>query len=453
MKTKKILILIFLIIVVSTIFPQQKFRKAIFLHRSVGGNVLGPNGSNTSVAQEMSTYNSTHGYTGNNAVTMADVDFPWNNSGNAWWEWHKVFDKQDVDDDIYQYIDSPNYDIIVIKTCFTTSGLTEGWGSPADTVHYDWKSVEVLKWHVRSILKIMENHPDKFFMMWNLVPVLNNGDFSPSVVRYDSLFSYWMKDTLATGKDPVYGAFPHNAAVFDMFGRLKNRSNNYINQTYTVSSSDNHLNAAGTELIAPQFTQELFDAAIAYESLTPVELTLFSASLVHSGIELNWSTATELNNSGFEIQKKINGDEFTAIGFVKGQGTSSHIQYYSFLDNNVNPGVNTYRLKQLNINGNYEYSKILEVDSKTINTYNLEQNYPNPFNPATEISFTIPKSGDVILKVYNISGSEVATLVNGFLKAGRYAVKFNAKDDTSGIYFYRIITDNFTSTRKMLLIK
>lgn len=282
----------------------KTFRRAMFLHRSVGGNVLGPNGSNTSVAQEMSTYNSTHGYTGNNAVTMADVDFPWNNSGNAWWEWHKVFDKQDIDDDIYQYIDSDTLDIIVIKTCYTTSGLSQGWGSPADTVNYDWKSVEVLKWHVRSILKIMENHPDKFFMMWNLVPVLNDGSFSSSVVRYDSLFSYWMKDTLATGKDPVYGAFPHNAAVFDMFGRLKNPSNNYINQTYTVSSSDNHLNAAGTELLAPLFTQELFNASIAYESI-------YSPSAVDS--LPNTFTFTDITNAARSTLYTSNG--VTLAGF------------------------------------------------------------------------------------------------------------------------------------------
>ncbi|MDP2362437.1 MAG: hypothetical protein Q8M94_01570, partial [Ignavibacteria bacterium] len=264
MKNKIFLVVIILLGIVSNIFPQQTFRKAIFLHRSVGGNVFGPNGSNTSVPAQCGSYNITHNYTGADAVSMDGVNFPWNgNSGNAWWEWHRVFDDLDPDDDIYQYIDGTDYDIIIIKTCYTVSGMTEGIGVPADTIHYDWKSQAVFRWHVRSILEIMEAHPDKFFVMWNLVPVLNDGTFSPSVVANDALFSTWMKDTLAAGLDAVYGAFPPNVYVFDIFNKID--SSNYMPTSLSVSATDNHLNATATELLAPQFVQEIFDAAFAYE--------------------------------------------------------------------------------------------------------------------------------------------------------------------------------------------
>jgi len=179
----------------------------------------------------------------------------------------------------------------------------------------------------------------------------------------------------------------------------------------------------------------------------------FSATIVPIGVELIWSTATELNNDGFEIQKKTDNSEFISIGFVKGQGTSTKKTDYSFIDKNTNSGKYLYRLKQIDFDGNYEYSNVLEVDFNTITTYTLEQNYPNPFNPSTEINYTLEKSGNVTLKIYDSLGSLVATIVDGFMRAGKHSVKFNAKDLTSGVYFYRIETDNFTSTRKMLLIK
>jgi len=160
-----------------------------------------------------------------------------------------------------------------------------------------------------------------------------------------------------------------------------------------------------------------------------------------------------LNNDRFEIQRKTDKSEFITIGFVKGQGTSTQKNDYSFIDKNTMSGKYLYRLKQIDFNGNYEYSQELEVDFNAIITYTLEQNYPNPFNPSTEINFTLANSGNVTLKVYNNLGSVVATLVDGFIGSGKHSVKFNAKDLTSGVYFYRIETDNFTSTRKMLLIK
>jgi hypothetical protein len=181
----------------------------------------------------------------------------------------------------------------------------------------------------------------------------------------------------------------------------------------------------------------------------PVELTSFSATIVPIGVELIWSTATELNNDGFEIQKKTDNSEFNTIGFVKGQGTSTQKNDYSFIDKNTTSGKHLYRLRQIDFDGNYNYSNVLDVDFNTIATYTLEQNYPNPFNPSTQINFTLAKSGNVTLKVYDSLGSVVATLVDGFMREGKHSAKFYTKDFTTGVYFYRIETENFTSTRKM----
>ena len=167
---------------------------------------------------------------------------------------------------------------------------------------------------------------------------------------------------------------------------------------------DNHPNVTGCNVVAQPFVWETFDAAIAYEGIIPVELISFSASIIPTGVKLNWSTATELNNDRFEIQKKTDNSEFITIGFVKGQGTSTQKNDYSFIDKNTNSGKYLYRLKQIDFNGSYEYSNVLEVDFNTITTYTLEQNYPNPFNPSTEINFTLAKSGNVTLKVYDSLG-------------------------------------------------
>jgi photosystem II stability/assembly factor-like uncharacterized protein len=186
----------------------------------------------------------------------------------------------------------------------------------------------------------------------------------------------------------------------------------------------------------------------------PVELNSFSASLIKDEVILNWSTATEINNYGFEIERNVKSG-FENIGFVDGHGNSNSPKNYSFTDNNPGYGKIQYRLKQIDNDGKFEYSNIIDVNIDLPLSFELSQNYPNPFNPITKIGFQIPggTSGLVSLKVYDILGREVATLINEEPPAGIYEVEFNAESLSSGIYFYRLQTGNFVDTKKFTLMK
>ena len=184
----------------------------------------------------------------------------------------------------------------------------------------------------------------------------------------------------------------------------------------------------------------------------PVELSSFNANVNGTSVTLNWSTASELNNNGFEVQRK-SGDEFVTIAFVKGAGSTTETQSYSYSDENLAVGKYSYRLKQVDFNGTFEYSNVINVDLYSPNEFVLDQNYPNPFNPSTIISFSVPQSSFVTLKVYDVLGNEVSTLVNETKEAGKYNVSFDAAGLSNGVYFYSINSDNFTSTKKMILMK
>ena len=183
----------------------------------------------------------------------------------------------------------------------------------------------------------------------------------------------------------------------------------------------------------------------------PVELTSFIAAFTLKGIDLRWETATETNNQGFEVQRSVDNKNFVKVAFVPGIGTSTEKQYYSYLDDTELTGSIYYRLKQLDFGGNYNYSNTVEV-SRAI-SYELSQNYPNPFNPTTTITYSIPQNSFVTLKVYDILGSEVDELVNEQVDAGVHKVNFNGFNLNSGVYFYIIKAGNFSSAKKMTLMK
>ncbi len=186
----------------------------------------------------------------------------------------------------------------------------------------------------------------------------------------------------------------------------------------------------------------------------PVQLASLTSSITGRNVSLKWSTSQEINNSGFEIERKNNGGDFVKVGFVMGKGTVSTTTNYEFSDRNLASGNYSYRLKQIDNNGNFEYFSLNgDVTIGIPTKFDLSQNYPNPFNPTTKVNFDLPKDGMVSLKVYDMSGREVATMVNGFRTAGFYTIDFNAANLSSGVYFYRISAGEFSAVKKMTLIK
>ncbi len=194
---------------------------------------------------------------------------------------------------------------------------------------------------------------------------------------------------------------------------------------------------------------------VSQESPTPVELSSFSASVKENTVLLNWTTATEVNNYGFQVQKKKVNDEgnWDLLGFVQGHGNSNSPKNYSFIDDNPINGNIAYRLKQIDTDGKFKYSTIIELKFNLPQKYILKQNYPNPFNPTTIISYSIPKESHVSLIIYDMLGRNVATLVNERQSEGSYKVNFDASQLSAGIYFYKINAGEFTSIKKMLLLK
>ena len=189
----------------------------------------------------------------------------------------------------------------------------------------------------------------------------------------------------------------------------------------------------------------------------PVELTALTSTITNRDVTLNWSTATETNNSGFDIERSSGNNEWSKVGFVSGHGTVTTPQSYSYTDRGLASGVYNYRLKQIDFNGNFEYFNLSnEVIIGTPTTFSLKQNYPNPFNPSTKIEYAIPFDGKVSLTIFDMSGKEVSRLVNGTQTAGYYTVSFDGSNLASGVYYYRIEVsgqNNFVDTRKMLLVK
>jgi hypothetical protein len=190
----------------------------------------------------------------------------------------------------------------------------------------------------------------------------------------------------------------------------------------------------------------------------PVELVSFIAETNKDIVNLSWKTATEIENAGFDIERsKVKSQtsdnfEWENIGFVKGSGNSNSLKEYSFQDKSSKFGKYQYRLKQINTDGTFEYSKVVEVVvNRPLNLF--AKNYPNPFNPTTKIVFELPVNSNVNLSIYNLIGQKVATLVDEQLEPGVFERNFNADNMPSGIYIYVLKTGTTSITSKMLLMK
>ncbi len=280
MKTTLLAVLACLSFSLST--GQSTYRKAIFLHHSVGDVIYHGSYENTpvptTVPLEVGTYNAAHGYSGAAAVAMDEPStrlFPSPNTGeNDWWYWQQILSGSSDESSTFNSFLS-TYPVIIIKTCY----LSEEFMFAAD-------SVEVYKSHYRAVVRYMSQQTN-FFVIWNNYPAYYTG--TDNQLR-SCVFSRWAKDTLATGKDAVFGAFPKNVYVFDVFRKIADPNTGAEPLQYIIGGGDEHPSNAAVAIVTPAFVKETFDAAIAYESgATTVVTTLAAVSITSSGATLNGS--------------------------------------------------------------------------------------------------------------------------------------------------------------------
>jgi hypothetical protein len=303
-----------------------------------------------------------------------------------------------------------------------------------------------------SIAKRINNDPvgNGRVQYWPWITVAENGEID--IIFYDT------RNT------------PNNFIIEAYLARSTDGGENFTNELISTAQSPTNtpnsdvrfgdyigIDAYGGNIVVPVWTDERaggYDMDIYTATITNVPVELVSFNVRSSGGEniIEWQTSTEKNNRGFEVERSTNGRNFITRGFVEGSGTTTQPHSYNFTDEGVNGRV-FYRLKQIDFNGEYNYSNVLEINSTNSPEYQLAQNYPNPFNPTTVISYAIPYDGNVTLKVYDALGREINTLVNGFQQAGIHSINFDASDLQSGIYFYKMETgDGFASVKKMVLL-
>ncbi len=200
-------------------------------------------------------------------------------------------------------------------------------------------------------------------------------------------------------------------------------------------------------------TVQAFDGLFTVNYIIPVELVSLSVSLDQNSVLLNWATVSETNNFGFEVERKLILSEWQKIGFAPGHGTTTTSQRYCFQDKNIAPGHYCYRLKQIDFNGTANYSGTVEIVVDNPQRFRLFQNYPNPFNAATKIEFEAPATAKIRLTIYDVLGREIKNIDLGELAPGHQHIIFNAENLTSGLYFYKLDSGNFSDVKKLLILK
>jgi hypothetical protein len=211
----------------------------------------------------------------------------------------------------------------------------------------------------------------------------------------------------------------------------------YIQYSATLSSTDN------------KGTPVLQNILISCNFALPDTSFDLKGNVLDKDIRLDWATDTEYNNKGFEIQRSLNGTDWTTIGFVGGAGNSTVLMKYEFTDKNLATGKYYYRLKQVAFNNRIQYSNVINITLNSISEFSLEQNYPNPFTGQTTIAYAVPKATNVRLIIYDVQGRTIKVIDEGMKTSGRYTVDIQAGQMVRGIYYYRMEADGFSSVRKM----
>ena len=270
---------------------------------------------------------------------------------------------------------------------------------------------------------------------YDITPTTNTGLNATLVFRYNDNELNWNKES-----------------DIKLFKSTNGGTNWTVQNSSTVNTTNNTITQTGIDGFS-RWT------AADYNSPMPVELTTFTSKVSGRDVKLNWITSKEINNKGFQIERKNSENDWINAGYIGGKGTTEEFTTYIFEDKNLNAGKYNYRLKQIDFNGNYTYYNLngtveISIPAKFI----LSQNYPNPFNPITKINFQIPEDNYITLKVYDMLGKEIATLVNEKLKAGYYEIPFSINNYSgnqisSGIYFYKLSSEKFIATKRMTIIK
>jgi hypothetical protein len=312
--------------------------------------------------------------------------------------------------------------------------------------------------------------PGYFIDIYDLPGVWNNPDYAPYHTQSTRTRQFGGGST--GGLDDRFDMILMSPSIIDTSGI------HYLDSTYLAYGNDGmHYNdsinqppnlAVGQVIAnALHYSSDHLPviAGFTFESVIPVEIISFKAVTNNNGIFLSWSTATETNNKGFDIERAADrkqppeGNKWKKVGYVAGYGTTTEPKSYSYTDKDIPNGTYSYRLKQIDYDGKASYSNIIQASYKNLNDFALYQNYPNPFNPSTKIGFSVP-AGLVTLEVFNILGNKIATLINEYKSAGRYEIQFNGKDLPSGMYFYKIRVmpeasqaTKSTAVKKMILLK
>ncbi len=276
-------------------------------------------------------------------------------------------------------------------------------------------------------------------------------------------------DTLVTGYkveffsiDPITNSNSSsfsNGYIAGQIAYLANRYNISLQQARSIARNNSYVNNQSTNYV--QYGEINLSQAVnstdSYLQALPVELNEFSAFKINNQIKLNWSTSNEVNNYGFDVERFEKNNkkysEWKKIGFIKGAGNSNLQKFYSFIDNTVSQGDFLYRLKQIDNNGNYKYSKKIEINFANQEAISLHQNYPNPFNPTTTIKYEVVNSERIIVNVYNWIGQLVENLFDGIEEPGSYELIFDGSKLASGIYFVKMESASEIKTLKMALLK
>ena len=291
---------------------------------------------------------------------------------------------------------------------------------------------------------------NSFHVLWNTVINSRTPGPNDSPISYHSVRASIQNDIYSTALSPdevgLYGEWEPGR---DIPGEVELPDEEYYVRFVLTEESFHQSGLGGNWALVMSNDTINFNNAV-----VPIELNSFTAVVVNeTDISLNWETKTEVDNYGFDIERSVVDERWKKIGFVEGHGNSNSPKQYSFIDRNPVGGSKfKYRLKQIDTDGQFEYSDVVEVELLPIQ-YELYQNFPNPFNPTTTIRYEIPERSFVTIKVYDVLGNAVGTLVDEEKPGGEYEIEFDGSRLTSGIYFYQLKAGSFIETKKKVLIK